>query len=122
MSQTLYRHWAGEELLYVGISNNPFRRIKEHSRDSRWWDRIDRITLEHFTSRSAAEKAERGAIDAEAPRYNKLMNEAWLSDEAHQFREAQRVADELFPRVQGEPDPLVRSTRARNARKAAIAN
>lgn len=35
---TLYRFYdAGESLLYIGITNNPGRRLEQHSATKSWW-------------------------------------------------------------------------------------
>jgi len=67
----LYRHFnAAGELLYVGISLNPFARLNGHAHMSHWSDDIVRIEIERHPSRDAAEAAERAAIAAEKPRHN----------------------------------------------------
>lgn len=74
---TLYRFWAGDDLLYTGISNCLPRRLEEHSgfgsygevRKS-WWEEATHVTLEHYASRSSVLKAEAAAIRSEHPRYN----------------------------------------------------
>jgi predicted GIY-YIG superfamily endonuclease len=68
----LYRHFdADGRLLYVGISKHTMRRLAEHG-DSRWAHDIASVTLEHFSSREEASEAEKQAIRAECPVYNRL--------------------------------------------------
>lgn len=66
----LYRHWSGENLLYVGISVDPVKRLREHDRHSIWMEDVDQITIEWFDTREAALTAERNAIRSEVPIYN----------------------------------------------------
>jgi DNA-binding XRE family transcriptional regulator/predicted GIY-YIG superfamily endonuclease len=66
----LYRHFDSDgRLLYVGIALNVFRRTREHESSS-WFASIQRIEVEHFSSRKDAEAAERAAIKNEKPVYN----------------------------------------------------
>lgn len=69
--QFLYRLYnrAGF-LLYVGITDNVFRRWKEHSRDKPWWSEVHKFTQDWFPDRAAVEAAERHAISSERPLYN----------------------------------------------------
>lgn len=68
----LYRHFdADGQLLYVGISANPFERGKQHKGDSDWFQQVSTITLEWFAKRSEAEVAEIEAIRCERPSFNK---------------------------------------------------
>lgn len=57
-------------MLYVGISKHALARFHEHSREKGWWDLVERVAVEHFPSRRAAEDAEARSIRAEGPRYN----------------------------------------------------
>ncbi len=67
---TLYRHFDSDEnLLYVGISSRPWKRMVEH-KVSCWYDKIHNITLQHYESREEAIKAEREAITEENPIFN----------------------------------------------------
>lgn len=67
----LYRHFdnAGA-LLYVGISNNPYKRIGDHKRLSDWFDNVANITLESYPTRNAVRWAEQDAIYIEKPIHN----------------------------------------------------
>jgi len=71
-NQTLYRFFnANNELLYVGITNNPFNRFSGHSKDKEWFKEITHSTMEHYPNRLAVDKAETIAIRSEKPKYNK---------------------------------------------------
>ncbi|MGV0993427.1 MAG: hypothetical protein ACOYB7_14365 [Mycobacterium sp.] len=68
---TLYRAFdkAGQ-LLYVGISHNPFLRLGRHADHSAWSADATTITLERFNSRAEATDAELAAIRDEDPVFN----------------------------------------------------
>ncbi|MGQ9348922.1 GIY-YIG nuclease family protein [Mycolicibacterium gilvum] len=77
--QYLYRLYdKGGRLLYVGITDNCFRRWKEHSKDKEWWRHVHQFTQDWYPDRQSVEAAERRAISTEAPLFNKVHNEnAW---------------------------------------------
>lgn len=69
----LYRLFnADKRLLYVGISSNPGMRWEQHSKDKAWWHQVDGHTVHWFRCRPEAETAERAAIQAERPLYNRM--------------------------------------------------
>lgn len=70
MSQTLYRFWSDETLLYVGISNGPIARLHSHSKTSRWFEEATHVTFERHETREQVQEAERIAIRDESPKYN----------------------------------------------------
>jgi predicted GIY-YIG superfamily endonuclease len=73
----LYRCFAGDgELLYIGIARDLERRMKQHLRDHEhddgaWIHWVDRTEVEQYPDRPSALKAEKAAIAAESPRYNR---------------------------------------------------
>lgn len=72
---TLYRHFdQNDELLYIGVTSNLFRRTAEHERSSPWFRDIARIDLRHFDSREDAIEAEDRAISNEKPKHNQTVN------------------------------------------------
>jgi hypothetical protein len=72
MTETkLYRHFADDVLLYVGISKDPVRRLfGGHRTAASWYNRITRVEIETFPTRAAALEAERYAIADEEPVFN----------------------------------------------------
>ncbi|MET7900365.1 GIY-YIG nuclease family protein [Streptomyces sp. NPDC005355] len=67
----LYRCFdADEELLYVGISNDPANRWRQHQSTATWWRDVTMRTVEWYDDRPSAEAAERKAIQTECPRHN----------------------------------------------------
>ncbi len=66
----LYRFFDdAEELLYVGITDNPPHRLIAHGR-KKWWPQVSTITFERFDQRDDALKAELEAIRVEQPIHN----------------------------------------------------
>lgn len=57
-------------LLYVGISEDPYRRWTEHSKDKPWWPQVGRHDIEWLDSREQAAAAELAAIKSERPLFN----------------------------------------------------
>lgn len=75
--QILYRFFgAAGELLYIGITGDAATRWKNHSKKQPWWPLVRRIEIEQFATRAEVEAAEKGAIRAEGPIYNKVHNSA----------------------------------------------
>lgn len=97
----LYRHYdKGGNLLYVGVTNNFARRIKEHSKFSSWFSDVSNVTLEHFDDRETLLQAEKTAIQSERPIFNIRLNrgESAKLDEEEQTVLV-REKDNLFARV-----------------------
>lgn len=77
VKQYLYRWYnTNDDLLYVGITNNPSARSYTHNKESRFFidDTPVRCALELFGSRDEVLDAERLAIINEKPIYNKVHN------------------------------------------------
>ena len=67
----LYRYFDDEgRLLYVGISFSAFARAVQHKRESVWFPKATFMTVEQYSSRKAACKAEEKAIKSEHPMFN----------------------------------------------------
>jgi DNA-binding transcriptional regulator YdaS (Cro superfamily)/predicted GIY-YIG superfamily endonuclease len=66
----LYRIWKDSDLLYIGISYNPWSRYGNHAASKDWMMSATKLEIEWFSCRSDAEKAERAAIDKERPAFN----------------------------------------------------
>lgn len=70
-THVLYRFFSDSgDLLYVGITNNPGQRIKQHENGQSWWAQVVSAKMEHFSSREELAAAELQAIRTENPRYN----------------------------------------------------
>lgn len=71
MSTAVYRHFdADGHLLYVGVTNDPKRRLAEHKCRSVWADQIADISVKWVYSREDALAIEAEAIATEAPIFN----------------------------------------------------
>src|ERR1051325_1688955 len=78
----LYRHFdADGKLLYIGISDDPERRLRKHKGSSSWAPKIVRMTVEWLNSRTEALAAEKAAILLEMPEFNKFPGRPLLFDE-----------------------------------------
>jgi predicted GIY-YIG superfamily endonuclease len=83
-NQTLYRFFnANNELLYVGITNNPFNRFSGHSKDKEWFKEITHSTMEHYPNRLAVDRAETMAIKSEKPKYNRAKVDGFEKAQDH---------------------------------------
>ncbi|MFI8360739.1 GIY-YIG nuclease family protein [Streptomyces sp. NPDC085612] len=70
----LYRLYdVAGHLLYIGSSNDPTRRWREHRKEMFWWREVDRHEHQWFPTEVLAFTAERDAIFTEQPRYNKTL-------------------------------------------------
>jgi hypothetical protein len=67
----LYRFYdACEELLYVGISNEPWRRRREHAYAQPWFPRVKHQAITWYDTEREAREAENRAIGDERPHFN----------------------------------------------------
>ena len=77
----LYRFYsAAGELLYVGITNDPWRRFSQHRSEKDWWAEVSTICQQSFETSEALKYAEKKAIRSENPRYNKQFARAIQSE------------------------------------------
>jgi hypothetical protein len=69
----LYRLFdASDALLYIGVTvRKPAERFNAHSRTRSWWSDVAAVQLTHFPGAWLALAAERSAIKAERPVYNR---------------------------------------------------
>lgn len=76
----LYRLYGADgTLLYIGVTDNPDRRFKQHRDTKPWWPQVAQKTIEWRPSRVVALADEADAIRAEAPVYNIDHNPAALT-------------------------------------------
>jgi excinuclease UvrABC nuclease subunit len=73
MSHTVYTYWADRQPLYVGVSMDADRRVRQH-RSARWAVQATHITGTEFASAAAAYAAEIETIERLQPRYNVRHN------------------------------------------------
>lgn len=82
--ETLYRFYDSKgQLLYVGISQSWVERLRQHHRNSEWFDQVASASFEHFSSRDEVEKAEKKAIQTEGAIYNKALNPHYENPKNH---------------------------------------
>lgn len=106
MIHHLYRLYAADStLLYVGISDNLGRRLREHSKRE-WWPDIASTSFEQFDSRMEAERAEVKAIRNEHPKHNVVHNLPDLYLVATEVGEpdAEPVRLTIWERPEGHPN------------------
>lgn len=71
----LYRLYDRDgDLLYIGVSKDPWRRFRGHRRTSPWIRKARRGRIQVFPTIDAALAAEREAIRTERPRFNVVHN------------------------------------------------
>lgn len=79
----LYRlYGADKTLLYIGVSDDPERRFKQHRDTKPWWPQVAQKTIEWHPSRDRALAEEATAIKAETPVHNIEHNPAALQNPA----------------------------------------
>jgi predicted GIY-YIG superfamily endonuclease len=95
----LYRAFDdGDRLLYVGITDNMFRRLmNEHSASAKWIEYASRLDITQFPSKREARQAEVVAIKTEGPIFNRngRARAVWFADLANYVgqAEAERLSD-----------------------------
>jgi prevent-host-death family protein len=68
----LYRLYdAGDELLYVGIADDPKIRFRRHRDEKPWWPQVAMKDIEWLADRETAQAEELRVIEGEMPRYNR---------------------------------------------------
>lgn len=71
LGPTLYQLYSEDlQLLYVGITDNVYRRLSEHEATQEWWSQVHGVRLEKFNQSGLINRAERQAIRNEHPLYN----------------------------------------------------
>lgn len=80
---TLYRAFGADgTLLYIGISVDADRRIRQHAKCKPWWPEVARVEREIYASQWNAAAAERAAIQRESPVHN-VRHDADLLSKGH---------------------------------------
>ena len=82
--ETLYRFFDKQgQLLYVGISNNWTQRLKQHYKDSEFFELVASASFEHYETREEVDAAEKTAILTEGAIYNKAFNPNFETSQQH---------------------------------------
>lgn len=80
-SNVLYRFYSADgELLYIGITNDAWRRFSQHRADKTWWPEVATICQQTLATREELSTAESRAIQSEHPRYNINGNGTGVQD------------------------------------------
>lgn len=99
----VYRLYAaGDQLLYVGITNNTDVRFKWHSQRS-WWHRIVRKDVEWHPDRGTARRNEAQAIKEEGPVLNAMHAAAGPHDTP--LRDARSRLGKIIDQVRTQHEP-----------------
>lgn len=61
---------TGNRAVYVGITDTPLRRLRQHSSQKPWWRLVDRVGLWQFEDRASALAAEATLIHYFRPPFN----------------------------------------------------
>ena len=72
----LYRLWADEVLLYVGVTGDVHRRLAQHRRRQPWGTEVTHVSAQRFAYLDLALEAERVAVLTESPVHNVRHTEA----------------------------------------------
>jgi predicted GIY-YIG superfamily endonuclease len=68
----VYRFYdADRNPLYIGITSGSPQRWHQHRKDSAWWQMAEYVALSFFSSYADAMEAEKAAIKAEQPPFNR---------------------------------------------------
>lgn len=116
----LYRFYdADERLLYVGITNDPWRRWRQHVQEKAWYPQVKHQAVTWYDSRITAEMAERVAIRHERPCFNIAGAVRPVEEEAPEMPEEEASADDLA--LAAEPEPAKSVDPELNRRRTALA-
>lgn len=96
----LYRLFTVDRrLLYLGIAEDPEERWVEHSLTAQWWPLVTHRTVEWFPDRGTALRAEKLAVQAEAPLFNiqhKVKGNAGSTNPTHTPVRNFRMPDDTY--------------------------
>jgi predicted GIY-YIG superfamily endonuclease len=95
-THVLYRCFTRKKvLLYVGMTNDPEDRFKQHKAAQPWWNYVDHITLQRWPSRKALMEAEAVAIREERPKFNVNIPAGIYGERANFGRHVARLWPEV---------------------------
>jgi len=94
----MYRHVdADGVLLYIGIATDPDLRREQHAATSKWFRFASRMDVDWYETRGDAEAAERSAIQADLPIFNKTHGGVFRGDRVVDYLVRHSATDLLEP-------------------------
>lgn len=102
MKPVTYLYWLWDrdgQLIYVGITDDVERRMRDHAKDKFWWRDVARTTKVAFQTRYEAEWAEWAVIATSRPVYNRALSPPPLPA-------AVAAAASAVPPVAATPTPI----------------
>jgi hypothetical protein len=92
-SAIVYRCYSADgQLLYIGSCALWSSREAMHKAQTRWWPEVARVDKEPQPNLGVAKQAEKAAIGAEAPLYNKVHNVKRFRRDGHAFVPVEEAA------------------------------
>ncbi len=73
----VYEIHGADGPLYVGLTNGPDRRIKDHRSTQPWWPEVTRVRITAVRNYPEGKRLEASTIRRLRPRHNQRMNPAW---------------------------------------------
>lgn len=61
---------VSDEVIYIGVTVAPAKRMEKHADESSWWPEVAKRTMVWYPTRDEACEAETAAIQAEKPKHN----------------------------------------------------
>lgn len=108
MTSITYLYWLWDregQLLYVGITDDVDRRMRDHAKDKFWWGDVKRTTKIAFQTRYEALWAEWAVIATSRPVYNRSLAPPPVPRAESQPEDATPVEAPSRPRQSDVPSP-----------------
>lgn len=94
----LYRFYdRSGVLIYVGITNNPGRRLSRHEKSKDWWWEVTEVRIERYPDRDSVLNAEVEAITNERPKYNIQHNGSRKDEDVAKPQQPSEPGQQAYP-------------------------